>query len=119
MTDKEITEKIDSEIIVDCYEDHEIDMGWYYFFQGELEFPFEAEIEIKDRNGDKRMIEVDILGIGTEEGDFDSTGILFEISPKGMDMVIELSITKLQNIKGGKLVLDTFKIWDFWKSGRY
>ena len=48
MTDKEIREKIDSEIIVDCYEDHEIDMGWYYFFQGELEFPFEAEIEIKD-----------------------------------------------------------------------
>ncbi len=42
LTKEEIKYKIDYEIIVDCYDEYEVSMGWYYFMEEKLEFPFTA-----------------------------------------------------------------------------
>lgn len=34
--------RITYEAIVDCYNDHEVSMGWYYYLEDRLDFPFEA-----------------------------------------------------------------------------
>jgi hypothetical protein len=36
-------ERIDYEIIVDCYDDDEVMMGWYYYLEEKLTFPFTAK----------------------------------------------------------------------------
>lgn len=38
--DKSREERIDEEIIVDCYGEAERAMGWYYYLEDRLEFPF-------------------------------------------------------------------------------
>lgn len=38
----EIEERIEMEIIVDCYDSHEAAMGWYCYLEDRLYFPFEA-----------------------------------------------------------------------------
>ena len=30
------------EVVVDCYDEHERAMGWYYYLDGHLQFPFTA-----------------------------------------------------------------------------
>ena len=115
MTPKEIQHKIHYEILVDCYDDYEVNMSWFYFFQDELEFPFEAELMMKYRSGHKRLTKVDVLGI--EEGDFNLPGIHLEISLKDSELIMEVDISKLKNIVGSQPTLQAFEIWNFWKSG--
>ena len=50
MTEKEIKDIIEDEIIVDDNGDDEVYMGWYYFMVESLEFPFKAIANIKKRN---------------------------------------------------------------------
>lgn len=39
--------RINYEIIVDCYTDDEVNMGWYYYFEDNLHFPFKVYTPIK------------------------------------------------------------------------
>lgn len=120
MTLEEKRHKIDYEIIVDCYDDHEVNMGWYYFFEKTLEFPFEAAMFIKSRDGKSKLKKVDVLGIATKEGDFDNLQeIALEVSPKESEIIMEAGISKLKNLKGSQANREAFEIWNFWKSGQY
>jgi hypothetical protein len=42
--DKEREERIYMEIIVDAHDEEERAMGWYYYLQDELTFPFKARV---------------------------------------------------------------------------
>ena len=42
-TDPEREERIDSHIIVDAYTPEEVALGWYYYLDRYLNFPFQAE----------------------------------------------------------------------------
>lgn len=109
-------QKIDDEIIVDCYDDYEVNMGWYYFFERELDFPFEAEVTLKNRKGEKQATAVDVLDMATTDEDFNGTSDFFvEVSPKESDLVFETSLSKLKRIKGSREVKEAFKLWNFWK----
>ena len=44
-------DKIIDEIIVDCYDGYEVSMGWYYYLEDSLTFPFDALV-----NGDKVVV---------------------------------------------------------------
>ncbi len=61
-------ERITMEIIVDAYGPEEQAMGWYYYLEDKLQFPFTAvcnerraisPLQVKD--------EVDVIGMGPEE----------------------------------------------------
>lgn len=45
--DPEREERISMEIIVDCYDEAEQAMGWYYYLQDKLQFPFTAKCIVK------------------------------------------------------------------------
>jgi len=60
--------RIENEIIVDAYGPEEQAMGWYYYLEGKLQFPFTATCVAERaisllRKGD----EVEILGMGPEK----------------------------------------------------
>lgn len=119
MNAKEIRDKIENEIIVDCYDDQEVSMGWYYFFQDELEFPFKAEVSLKTRNEGKKLIEIDILKMVDEEQNYESSRLLFEVSLKETELILEIGADKLKNIQGNRSTKEAFEIWNFWNSGKY
>ena len=41
--DKEREERITMEAIVDCYDSQEQAMGWYYYLDDKIHFPFQAQ----------------------------------------------------------------------------
>lgn len=60
--------RITREVVVDCYERHEVAMGWYYYLEGRLQFPFTvtciaqravSPLRVKD--------EVEVIGMPAEE----------------------------------------------------
>ena len=65
---KDREERIEMEIIVDAYGSEEQAMGWYYYLEEELQFPFTAVCSAKRSISPLQVEdEVDVLGMASEE----------------------------------------------------
>jgi hypothetical protein len=56
--DEERENRIANEIIVDCYDEYEVAMGWYCSLTDALDFPFEAMLLGKGNTKKKKRVEV-------------------------------------------------------------
>ena|SRR5215218_2034867 len=66
--DPERDERIAMEIIVDCYNESEQAMGWYYYLEEHLRFPFLAECSTKRRISPIQVHDkVKVVGMAPEE----------------------------------------------------
>jgi hypothetical protein len=66
--DDEREERIEMEIIVDAYDEHERAMGWYYYLQDGLHFPFTARCIAKRAVSPLRVKdEVEVTDMAPEE----------------------------------------------------
>jgi hypothetical protein len=66
--DEQREDRITMEIVVDAYDEHERAMGWYYYLESQLQFPFTATciakraispLKVKDK--------VEVIGMPGEE----------------------------------------------------
>ena len=61
-------ERIHMEIVVDCYDESERAMGWYYYLEDTLEFPFTARCITKRVISPLRVDDkVEVIGMAPEE----------------------------------------------------
>jgi len=66
--DEQRERRIAMEIVVDAYDTHERAMGWYYYLQEQLKFPFTATCTAKRAISPLRLKdEVQVVGIPGEE----------------------------------------------------
>jgi len=119
MTEAKMNEIIMMEIVVEAKDEDEIIMGWFHYMADELEFPFEAAIEIKNRRGEKTVIQVDVLDLSDSNQNATSAAVMLDISEKGSEKVMDVSISKLQNVKGSESTQNAVAIWKYWESGKY
>ena len=60
--------RITMEIVVDAYDTHERAMGWYYYLQEQLDFPFTATCIAKRAISPRRVKdEVEVIGMPGED----------------------------------------------------
>ena len=88
--DPEREKRIDMEIVVDAYDEGERAMGWYYYLQDQLRFPFKATCI------DKRQVsplhindKVEVIGMPAEEEC--EHEVFVTIRWKGEDLAVPLS----------------------------
>ena len=67
LTEEEIQKIIDYEVIVDCYTDEEVSMGWAVYMIDNLNYPFEAEYLVKKKSGESKWRKVKVVSNETEE----------------------------------------------------
>jgi hypothetical protein len=61
-------ERITREIVVDCYDRHERAMGWFYYLEDQLRFPFTATCIVERAISPLRVKdEVDVNGMAPED----------------------------------------------------
>lgn len=66
--DKDREERITMEIVVDAYGPEEQAMGWYYYLEDKLQFPFTAICSAKRAISPLRVKdEVEVIGMAPEE----------------------------------------------------
>ena len=67
-TDPKREHRIVMEIVVDAYDEHERAMGWYYYLEDHLRFPFTATCISRRSISPLRVEdEVDVLGMAPED----------------------------------------------------
>lgn len=112
LTNEEMQHRIDYEILVDCYDDDEFSMGWFYFFEEALEFPFKATAQLKKRDGTLEMKLVKIVGMGSDEVGFLNND--FNLNMEQGQYVVQIPYSRLRDIKASEETLEAFQIWEYY-----
>ena len=114
--DEEREERIAMEIIVDSYDAEEQAMGWYYYLDGKMQFPFSA------RCVDHRAIsplepgeEVEVVGMApVEECDHE----MF-VMVKWRSRTPGVPLIQLQGIDVDEMTQQAMEDWQYWVDQEY
>lgn len=109
--DAQREERIDMEIVVDAYDETERALGWYYYLENNLSFPFKAQC-IAERaksplnQGDK----VEVVGMPPEDECEDE--IFVNIQWQKRTLAVPLS--QLRGIKVDEETQQGIEDWHYW-----
>lgn len=108
--------RIDMEIVVDAYDEWERAMGWYYYLENVLKFPFEAKCIAKRiisplKKGDN----IEVAGMPQE--DECSREMFVEIKFQNDLLAAPLSQLKPINVKGK--IKQAIEDWHYWVKRGY
>lgn len=114
--DKAREERIDEEIIVDCYGEAERAMGWYYYLEDRLEFPFTAKcIAIRSISPLKTGEVVEVLGLAPED---ECEREMF-VTIRWETRKFAAPLSQLQVVKASKETKEDVEDWRYWVARGY
>jgi hypothetical protein len=104
-------ERISMEAIVDAYGPEEQAMGWYYYLDDKISFPFVAECTVVNKRTPLEMGErVTVTKMSGE--DYCERDMLVDISWKGKTLAIPLSQLKPLDADDGSI--EVIGDWHYW-----
>ncbi|WP_394992331.1 calcium-binding protein [Emticicia sp.] len=112
LTPTQIKYKIDYEIVVDCYDDFEVSMGWFTTMDDDLEFPFEATAKFEKRDGTIEFKQVTIVGLDADEQSF--RGSDFKLKMADGEYIKPIAYSKLSKIDASEQTMELLQCWDYW-----
>jgi len=113
MKNKKYEEKLHNEILVDCEDDYDQNRSWFYYVQDELDFPFVASIKVRKKSGGEIMKKVKALEFSTADANFDRNFDI-KIAIEFDEYIIEIPMSKLQDIEANEGTIDTIETWKYW-----
>jgi len=109
-------ERIQNEVVVDAYGPQEQALGWYYYLEDKIRFPFQAKsIVAKAVSPLLKGESVEVRGMAPEEAC--ASDMLVLIKWQGRTMAVPLS--QLQAIKGNKTTNEAIADWHYWVAQGY
>jgi len=110
-TDKAREKRITMEIVVDAYTENEQAMGWYYYLEGMLQFPFWARCIRRRavsplRPGDA----VEVVRMAPEEECEHEMFVLIRWERRRL----AVPLSQLEGIKADKKTLQAIGDWHYW-----
>ena len=114
--DKEREERIKMEIVVDAYDEEERAMGWYYYLEDKMRFPFSARC-IKERRISplKRGEVVEVVGMAPEE---DCEKEIF-VEIRWQDRTLGVPLSLLEGIEVDEDTQQAMDDWRYWAGRGY
>ena len=113
MTEKEMQDIIENEIEVDCYDEEEANMGWYYFMAESMSFPFMAKTILKKRGGTTEETTVEVVGNATDAERFGGDDFYVNVDYKGVLMKVE--VRDLEPIDASEKTGRALAVWRYGK----
>ncbi len=116
--DKAREHRIETKIIVDAYDKDERAMGWYYYLEGTLRFPFLARCIIRRAISPVEVgDEIEVLGMAPEEECQHEMFVTIPWEPWGKDG-LAVPLSQLEVIHGDDETKIAVEDWYYWvKSG--
>jgi hypothetical protein len=115
-TDETIEERISMEILVDAYEAEEQAMGWFYYLQDTITFPFKAKCITKRKTSPIKVEQiVEAIGMADEE---DCMHEMF-VEIYYEDDVLSIPLAQIEAIDVDEETQQAIGDWHYWvRSGR-
>jgi hypothetical protein len=114
--DKALEKKISMEIMVDCYDEHERALSWYYHLEEHLHFPFMAKcIKARPISPLEKGEEVEVLGM-PKEAECEHE-MFVEIKWNKRKLAVPLS--QLEVMEGDEETIEAADDWHYWVKRGY
>jgi hypothetical protein len=108
--------RIEIEVVVDAYNESERALGWYYYLEERLKFPFKARCKSKRAVSPLRIREeVDVLGMAPEEEC--ESEIFVRLRWGGRSMAVPLS--QLEPLAVNPPTKEAVADWHYWVGRGY
>ncbi|MEO0685328.1 MAG: calcium-binding protein [Cyanobacteria bacterium J06649_11] len=108
-----IREIIESEIEVDCYDDYEVNYGWFLFLSGRLEYPFTGKCSLSKIGVGTTDRVVKVIGSESKSDDFTINEFWVKIELD--NHVVPMRLSALKEINASLETLEVIEIWHFRK----
>jgi Calcium binding len=110
-------ERITMEIIVDCYNVCEQAMGWYYYLEDTMKFPFLALcVEKRGSSPIKTGQEVQVIGMADSD---DCEHEMFVKIIWDGDDTLDIPLSQLQAPEANKKTKEALEDWHYWVDQGY
>ncbi|MBE0448369.1 MAG: calcium-binding protein [Actinobacteria bacterium] len=104
------------EIIVDAYDEQERAMGWYYYLEDKLHFPFLARCSAKRAISPLRVgDEVEVIGMAPEEECEREILVMIRWEREGL----AVPLSQLQAIHADDQTREAVEDWHYWVKRGY
>ena len=108
--------RIDMEVIVDAYDEQERAMGWYYYLQDKIAFPFQSRCIAEKRSSPlQRREAVEVTGMAPEEDS--EHDMLVDVQWQGRPLAVPLS--QLEGIDVDEATQEAIGDWHYWVARGY
>ena len=108
--------RIDMEIVVDAYNEEERAMGWYYYLEDSLHFPFKARCVLK-RHVSPLSVGEEVEAVRMAPEDECDHEMFVEVS--WQDRVFSAPLAQLKAIKADKETQQAVEDWHYWVGRGY
>ncbi len=114
--DPEREERITMEIIVDAYDESERAMGWYYYLQDKLQFPFTAKCIAKRVISPLRVKdEVEVIDMVPEEECEHEMFVIIRWEREGLGV----PLSQLKPVGAAEETVQAIEDWHYWVKQGY
>lgn len=108
--------RITMEAIVDCYGPEEQAMGWFYYLEDKMQFPFEAECAVERRISPLKLGErFQVKGMATEDDCMQEMFVEIEL----FDRTFGVPLAQLQPIAVDAATQEAINDWKYWMARGY
>jgi len=108
--------RIEMEIVVDAYNAEERALGWYYYLEEVLTFPFKARCKSKREISPLRVgQEVEVIGMASEEECV--AEIFVRLRWRGVKLAVPLS--QLEPLAAQPKIKEALADWHYWVGRGY
>lgn len=114
--DKVRENRISMEIVVDAYDEEERNMGWYYYLEDKLSFPFKAKcIAIRRSSPLAVREEVNVAGMSPLE---DCKNEML-VDTQWRERTLAVPLSQLEGIDVDDGTLEAIEDWHYWVNRGY
>ena len=114
--DEEREERIHDEAIVDAYGPEEQALGWYYYLEERITFPFKARCLTESKTSPLKAGElVEVLEMADEANCTHDMIVIIQFG----DRTVGVPLAHLAPLSSEPAMLDAIKDWHYWVAGGY
>ncbi len=115
-TDEAREHRIDMEIVVDAYDEQERALGWYYYLEGKLNFPFLARCATRRPISPLKVgDEVEVIGMPPEEECEHEMFVVMRWDREGL----AVPLSQLEVIDADDETREAVEDWLYWSRKGY
>lgn len=109
--DESREERIYMEVVVDAYNEDERAMGWYYYLDDKLQFPFKAQWVNRQRPKGK---EVNVIEMSPEDECLHSMFVEVRYEEAGVDDIFSARLCDIHPVDVDQETAEAIADWNYW-----
>jgi hypothetical protein len=109
-------DRIEDEVIVDCYDEYEMAMGWFYYLEDNLIFPFKAMVlENSEINGLKEGETVDVYElVNRSVEDVSMDDFIATVAIQKSEECYEIPLHFIRGVDCDRIMDNVIEDWRYW-----